>query len=576
MKFFTRWLSIGAVCALLIVGFFHPVTAFTQDLGRHILMGELIFKTHTVPQTNLLSYTYPNFPFINHHYLSEVLFYLLNTYLGTNGLLITMTGVVLLAFALIVQYSLQKTHILPVVMLSYLYLRVLFERTDLRPEMFGYVLVSIFIVTLYRYREHTTNHILWLIPLQLLWVQLHISFVIGLVILGLFFIDHLWLHRKNIRNHATTLLFITLVSATLITIINPNGIAGALYPLHIFQNYGYMIEENQNIFFLESLFAKPTIPYFKLCVLLLGISLCSYLKKTRPIDWMLAITFTILAASAVRNFPLFVFATFIPATTALNGLLRSLQKILPPLPYTRTLSYGMTFVLVCVVCAQIPPTIQARGFGVGVTTGAKHAADFYQQMKLSGPIFNNFDIGSYLAYRLYPAQKVFIDGRPEAYPASFFQQIYIPLQQNPTVFSQMEQTYGFNTIFFAHTDQTPWATTFLQSMLQNKTWTPVYLDHTVIIFSKHTPANQSVITKYGMTTTTLHATAPQTYSSNELLQLLSFYLSMQLAPQTTETAQAVLQKDPTNCQVLRLIVSSSTLDNPVSQLYLQRYASYCQ
>jgi hypothetical protein len=55
---------------------------------------------------------------------------------------------------------------------------------------------------------------------------------------------------------------------------------------------------------------------------------------------------------------------------------------------------------------------------------------------LKGPIFNNFDIGSYLIFRLYnkslPAgRQVFVDGRPEAYPASFFQITYILMQQDP-------------------------------------------------------------------------------------------------------------------------------------------------
>src|SRR5947209_7454736 len=52
---------------LFFVGFFHPITAINEDLGRHLLLGQIIGKTQTVPKVNLLSYTYPQAPFINSH-----------------------------------------------------------------------------------------------------------------------------------------------------------------------------------------------------------------------------------------------------------------------------------------------------------------------------------------------------------------------------------------------------------------------------------------------------------------------------------------------------------------------------
>jgi hypothetical protein len=567
------------VCAfsLLIAGFFHPVTAFTQDLGRHFLLGQLIITTHSVPKTNLFSYTYPDYPFINHHYFSEVLFYLINQASGTKGLLLVMTCVVFLAFSTIFLYSAWKTSIVPVSILSFFYLRVLFERTDIRPEMFGYLLLSIFVVLLYQYREKYSRWILWLVPLELLWVQLHISFVIGLVVIGLFFIDSLLLHRKKIINPHTFQLGIVLLSSTLLTLINPNGLAGALYPFHIFQNYGYTIEENQTIFFLESLFFKPTIPYFKLCVLFLFISLMCVAKKTKPIDWLLAITFTYLAGSAVRNFPLFVFATLIPASFAFNHIW---EWIHAQMQHTKIQPYlsVLPFLLSIFFLWQIPKTAAMRGFGLGVTSGAEKAADFYLDTHLNGPVFNNFDIGSYLEYRIFPTQKVFIDGRPEAYPVSFFKQVYIPLQQDPQVFMSTEKQYKFNTIFFAHTDQTPWAATFLQTIFQNKSWIPVYLDHDVIILVKDTLENKMTITKYGMTAETLTAKNIQQYSTRELFQLANFYQQIHNTNQMMTVLNEVLRQDPNNCQVLSVLLSSQSqsTENPAFQVYADRYNRFCR
>ena len=51
------------------------------------------------------------------------------------------------------------------------------------------------------------------------------------------------------------------------------------------------------------------------------------------------------------------------------------------------------------------------------------ALRFLRTEQLRGPIFNNFDVGGYLIYSLYPRERVYVDNRPEAYPATFFAEI---------------------------------------------------------------------------------------------------------------------------------------------------------
>ena len=73
----------------LVVIFFRPITAINDDLGRHILLGNIILSNHFVPATNLLSYTFPNYPFINTTWLYEVISALIVKHIGFNGLLFT-------------------------------------------------------------------------------------------------------------------------------------------------------------------------------------------------------------------------------------------------------------------------------------------------------------------------------------------------------------------------------------------------------------------------------------------------------------------------------------------------------
>src|SRR5579863_4068680 len=94
---------------LLFLGYFHKITAITQDLGRHLLTGKIIFTTRTVPKENLFSYTYPHFPFINHHWFSEVIFYLWYQRTGFNGLLLLTCCVILLSFALLFLFAVKRS-----------------------------------------------------------------------------------------------------------------------------------------------------------------------------------------------------------------------------------------------------------------------------------------------------------------------------------------------------------------------------------------------------------------------------------------------------------------------------------
>lgn len=577
MNTITKLFFTILVTFFILVGFLHPVSAFTQDLGRHLLLGKMIIETHSVPNTNLFSYTYPDFAFVNHHWLSEVVFYVLFTLGGVNlllGVTILLAG---MGFLIVFLYALKKgAHILPTSLLALLYLRVYFERTDVRPETFGFLFLALFVVILYEYKEKMTNWIYLLIPLSFLWVQLHISFSIGLGIFGLFIIDEIISHRKNLNTIQTKKLIGTFLLSLIICLINPNGLTGLLYPLHIFQNYGYTIEENQTIFFLDSLFFKPTIMYFKIAVLCVFTSLFLAFPKLKIIDWLLLAVFTFLAVSAVRNFPLFVLATFIPASLALTyGLRMFLSFFTIPQALKTYLLLGVGTLIVCCFAWNANSYIKQRPLGVGEVTGAKAAADFFIKQDIKGPIFNNFDIGSYLEYRLYPREKTFIDGRPEAYPASFFKEVYIPMQENPEIFKQIEENYSFNSIFFTHTDMTPWGQSFITTITKDPSWKMVYLDEMVIILVKNTSLNAAITSSYAHPAESFPVSLEKK-STNSLLQLANFFITIQLPNRAKESIEKVLEQDPSNCSALGFILTQVSPDSPVGQLYQSRYKSSCQ
>jgi hypothetical protein len=432
--------------------------------------------------------------------------------------------------------------------------------------------MALMITVLYRYREKYTKFVFLLIPLQLLRSNSHIYFPIGILVTLLFIIDIGVTHRKNLLARQPKVLFLTLTGMGLVTLMNPHGLSGALYPLTVMQNYGYTIEENQTPFLLQSLgFAKPTFFYISLGMITLFSALILTIKKARLVDWLLAIIFSAVALSAVRNFPLFVFATLIPCAHALSSLLSHLPS--PHKKYQGLITYSMPLLLLILFIWQANSVTAIHPIGYGVYEDGKQALNFIKRERIDGPIFNNFDIGSYIESRLYPKEKVFIDGRPEAYPAAFIKNTYIPMQQDPALFLKVSNAYHFNAIIFSHTDQTPWAEQFIGTIIQSPDWKTVYLDPTLIVLVKNSQQNAVLIKKFG-----LPQTLPMTLPNDERLlrQAAHFYSTASLPKQLLPILKRLTDIKPHDCQILGALTAQYLAQNdPATQIYQLRYQRSC-
>ena len=443
-------------------------TDFTQDLGRHLLLGQIIVQTKAVPKINLISYTYPHFPFINHHWFSEVILFICQKGMGLNSLIILKACVICLAIVIAVIASGSVLG----VGTAFLFSPLILERADIRPEIFGFLAFSLLLMQLRTVQK--TKRISFYVPfIFLLWVNIHISFVLGLFLLGALFLEA----QKSKRNILVCVLNIACL------FINPNGIRGVLAPLTIFSNYGYSIVENQNMFFLSTVMKDIFIRGYFLSLPLVIAVICTLTFRKKYIQVFLLLVFTGLAMYQVRHLPFFVLTAiaFIPA--ALVEISRGVK------PSVRLLfSYLFIYFLLAGILFfgsnMFFETFDInKSFGLGYEMRDTKVVSVLKENKGEGNIFNNFDIGSYLSYRLFPEMKVFVDGRPEAYPASFFQNDYIPLEENQDKQDAIFKQYNIHTVVISHTDQTPWGDMFLARILKNKQWKLVFVDPVFAVFS---------------------------------------------------------------------------------------------
>lgn len=462
--------------------------SFNQDLGRHLKLGEIIWQTHHVPTVNLFSYTNPHFPFINHHWLFEVIVYLASISIGFETLLISKIVLFLLivSFIIILVKRTSSTLFFPI---TYLFLHLLRGRAELRPEIFSFLFTVLTLFILETFEKKNSKLIYFLPFISLVWVNSHIYFPVG-IFLQLIFLGDLFFQKyvtkrtsQDLRKKIKTLSVTTALSVLAI-FINPNLLKGAFYPFTVFGNYGVTITENQTIFTLQGIhFVNPDFLFFYLAafIVLLSIYISFWRTKFSFKNIVLSLLGLAFALQSIRGFPYLALIslpyvllnfnyTISTVWTKSINIIVAILLLLEGIFYLNGGYYAFTY-------KPYVPTLTFEQY-------AKPAVDFILKNNLQQPIFNNFDIGSYLIYRGYPNYKVFIDGRPEAYPAGFFTKTYLPMQENYAIFKKEASKRGFKTVIFSISDENPRTLKFLNAITRDPEWKIVFLDQFMIVLTK--------------------------------------------------------------------------------------------
>jgi hypothetical protein len=491
LRAISRNLTLFALFLTVAILSLRQIHLVTADLGRHITNGKALLENSTVLNTNFYSYTYPEEPFVNHHWGSGLLFYGIYQWLGFDGLSFLHMILTVTAFALIFLVSKNLTSTTDAALASLVVLPLLISRSEIRPELFSFVMTGAFYYILASWRTNrlSSNWLALLPLLMIIWVNLHIYFFMGPLLIALFALDTK--DRQAFRD------LVTIFSLTLAAMfVSPMSLEIALYPLRIFENYGYMIAENQSVpFFWQRDMVISGYGSFHGTTLALGISIgLLALMKTPFSRAFVAIAFITwaLALSAIRNFALFGLCA-IPALAMVGYIMDATRLRFA----WRILLISVAFCGLYYDFSRLAPTLKYT-WGSGLAPGVNSSAEFFKRENLQGPIFNNYDIGGYLIYHLFPDARVFVDNRPEAYPSDFFEKKYMPMQEDDNIWGQSLVKYRFNTIYFYLRDNTPAGQKFLISRVGDPNWVPIYVDQDAIIFVRNTASNQAVIEKYAL------------------------------------------------------------------------------
>jgi hypothetical protein len=207
----------------------------------------------------------------------------------------------------------------------------------------------------------------------------------------------------------------------------------------------------------------------------------------------------VLAVSAVRNVPVFSLLMIPLLAGFLHDMIQ--ERVLSGMLRTRVVAAGV-FVVGLGLCWTRHQDRERGGFfGLGLQNGVTATTDFLRANGVTGPIFNDFNNGSYLIFYLFHPggslqsadDRVFLDNRPEAYPAALFE-LHKRMEADDTVWHEQDEKYHFNAIVYSlQFNNAPETERFLLARVRDPEWAPVFADNFNLVYLRRTDRNAATI-----------------------------------------------------------------------------------
>jgi hypothetical protein len=409
------------------------------DACLHWRIGHWMIQHHAVLRVDLFSHTRANAPLISKEWLGEVLFAAAGDALGWNG--IALLAAVLIATCLwLLHHQLleEGCDILPATALTLLAAMAGTVHWLARPHLFTLLLTVIFTgqLRLFDRGQLGTRQLFWqLIPLMVLWVNLHGAFFTGFVIIATFFTGTAislaitpTTAKRAVRDKLVSLGWL-LVLCVLVALLNPNGWRLLAHVVEFLRDpvLGRYANEFRSPNFHNAGAHGLLVELF--VIALTFILLRPALSAT---DTVVMGTWGLLALLAMRNVPIFALViTPILAehwqigllnakTSRLRDIYRRLSGNVAVLNHSADGRATVALAFIALVIVLAKPHL--FGGGDVITTDVLSnrfpvaAVQFVaaHPQAVHGEMFNDYGWGGYLMLSM-PAHRVFVDGRNDFY-----------------------------------------------------------------------------------------------------------------------------------------------------------------
>ena len=400
------------------------------DVGWHIRTGEYILDHHTVPHTDLYSFSKPGAPWFAWEWLADVLDAFLFRLAGLKGVVLT-AGILIVLFATILMRRIVDAgaHLFAALLVTLLSVGSASMHFLARPHVFTLVFVSISMAIIEADRRGANPaRIWWLVPLALLWTNLHGGFLILIAILGLTTVGsaiEAWMQRPAgaAPDWTPALRWAKLTTACgAVSLINPYGWGLHLHVVEYLRSdwIRKVVQE-----FQSPTFRDENMLQFEALLFIGLIAAGTHFRRSKVTEALWILFLAYLSLSSVRHVPIFVTAVGPLIAMELTGWWRAAAEgasknsalgilhqmgndLLPN--FQRTSAWCAIAVITLAVMGK--PIPWPTDFPEEIfPTKLIHA---HEQQILHSRVLTTDQWADYLIF-LHPEQKVFFDGRSDFY-----------------------------------------------------------------------------------------------------------------------------------------------------------------
>lgn len=476
-------------------------TVSSPEIFTHIALGQA-----GSAKADTLAYTMAGQQWINMNPLYNSLVYLLWSLGGAALVTLVHVLLVLAAFGMMFRFSKEWGGPLSQGLALLLCARLMLPVFNPDPNVFFMFFTALFLTLLYRVKNFNLLAVILLV-LQVLWTNMHPSFLFGPALI-LFFAFENWqgtrqTSRATMMTPLTTKLFGLSLAALAATLINPNLIN---LHRHIFANWILLTGTDglEWISLFSSFFPQGYISNLTVFALILGAGGLITLQKRLPaMLTMLALVGAFLTVRSIGSLGLFAFLAFPFMVLSFNAVSEYLVRTLTTVfkASEGMLHNLLSAIALLLMISSVVSLITNRAyigigsashFGLGVEEGAfpAAAAGVLSRSDFPKNIMNIPHDGGYIALQS-PGRKIFCDTRMSFYGTGFNQTLNRALLGQPEAWKTILSNWNPHAVVL--NGCWPDAGALANRLIASKAWKLVYFDGATVILVRDLPEYAALI-----------------------------------------------------------------------------------
>lgn len=443
-------LLVAALALMAVLGYARINVLADPDTYWHLATGRWILEHGAVPKIDVFSHSMPGTAWVAHEWLSELALTGLYQVAGWAGLGVVVALVFAGTLAYLMRFLLARMEPVHALLFTAFAASMLSGHLLARPHVLAWPLLAVWVGSLVNAGEQGRSPPWWLLPLMVLWANLHGSFMLGLALGAALALDATLLTPAGQRRNAVRLWagFIGLsVAAAMVT---PAGWRGLWYPFQVmgmtvaldligeWRSPNFQHLQTMEIWLLLVLAiagsGRVRLPWLRL-LLVLGLTHLAF-KHQRNVSLLGLVTPFLIATSLAHQWR---------ATAGSGRDVESVDRVFRAL--AAPAKAGAVIAAALLATLLIGLAVQSGRFAPAVANTPEAAVQAAVHAGALGPVLNSYNFGGYLIYRGVP---VFIDGRADMYGDALLKRYRDALNLNQTEsLPQLLKDYHINWTLLA-------------------------------------------------------------------------------------------------------------------------------